>query len=79
MHCIAYHRTPSKQHLKQMASGSGEDKEMDGECVSDGWCGLVCVCVLEKCDYAFIFLWVYDTFPCGLLLTVYTHWTMNAK
>ena len=24
-------RTPSKQHLKQMASGSGEDEEMDGE------------------------------------------------
>ncbi len=30
-------RTPSKQHLKQMAAGSGEDEEMDGECV---WCGL---------------------------------------
>ncbi len=35
-------RTPSKQHLKQMAAGSGEDEEMDGECVCvcEVWCGL---------------------------------------
>ncbi len=35
-------RTPSKQHIKQMASGSGGDEEMDGECVCVVWCD-VCV------------------------------------
>ena len=34
-------RTPSKQHLKQMAAGSGGDEEMDGECVL---CECTCMC-----------------------------------